>query len=82
MSQIKIRVFRGDDNHLASTVTIPGGILKIAANLLPRRALQAMSDEGFDLNEVAALADNPEARGEIVSFEDHEKGERVIISIE
>lgn len=30
MSDVKIRIHRGDDQHLATTVTIPGGILKIA----------------------------------------------------
>lgn len=82
MSQLKIRVFRGDDKHLASTVTIPGGILKIAANILPRRALDALRNEGFDLGEIAGLADNPDAQGELVTVEDHEKGERIVISLE
>jgi len=82
MSQLKIRVYRGDDSHLASTVTIPGGILKIAANLLPRRAIEALRSEGMDPAEIARLADNPEARGELVTVEDHDKGERVIISLE
>lgn len=82
MSQMKIRVFRGDDGHPASTVTIPGGILKIAANLLPRRALEGLRNEGLDLDEIAKLADNPEAQGELVTIEDHEKNERVVISLE
>ena len=82
MSNVKVRVFRGADNHLASTVTIPGGILKVAVGLLPRRAIEALQKEGFDLGEIARLADNPEVRGDLVTVEDHDKGERVVISLE
>jgi hypothetical protein len=67
---------------LASTVTIPGGILKIAANLVPRRALAALRDEGIELEELISLSEKPEAHGRLVEVEDHEKNERVVVSLE
>lgn len=82
MSDVKIRVFRGNDRHLATTVTIPGGILKIAANLVPRRALEAMRNEGIELDELVRLSENPEAHGELVKVEDHDKNEQVVVSLE
>ena len=82
MSDVKIRVYRVDDRHLASTVTIPGGVLRIAANLIPRRAVEAMRSEGIELAELARLSENPEAHGDLVKIEDHEKNEQVVISLE
>jgi hypothetical protein len=82
MSDVKIRVYRGDDRHLATTVTIPGGILKIAANLVPRRALEAMRNEGIELAELVRLSENPEAHGDLVRIEDHDKNEQVVVSLE
>lgn len=82
MSDVRIRVYRGDDQHLATTVTIPGGILKIAANLVPRRAVAALRDEGIELDEIVRLSADPEAHGRLVEIEDHEKNERVVVSLE
>jgi hypothetical protein len=55
-------------------VTIPGGVLKIARNLVPQRALAALRDEGIDLDEIVRLSQAPEARGKLVEIEDHKKG--------
>lgn len=82
MSDVKIRVYRGDDQHLATTVTIPGGILRIAANLVPRRAVEALRNEGIELEEIVRLSENPEATGKLVEVEDHDKNERVVVSLE
>jgi hypothetical protein len=82
MSDVKIRVYRGADQHLASTVTIPGGILRIAANLVPRRAMEALRDEGIELEEIISLSERPDAHGRLVEVEDHEKNERVVVSLE
>jgi hypothetical protein len=82
MSDVKIRVYRGDDQHLASTVTIPGGILKIAANLVPRKAVEALRGEGIELEELVNLSERPDAQGKLVEVEDHEKNERIVVSLE
>ncbi len=82
MASLKIRVFKGDKQDLATTVTIPGGVLKIASNLIPHKAVSALRDEGIDLEEVIKLSENPEAHGNLVEIEDHRKGERVVISLE
>ncbi|RYH14341.1 MAG: hypothetical protein EON57_00660 [Alphaproteobacteria bacterium] len=82
MSDVKIRVYRGADQHLTSTVTIPGGILRIAASLIPRRAMAALRDEGIELDELVALSEKAEAQGQLVQVEDHDKNERVVVSLE
>ena len=82
MTDLKIRVFRGDERHLATTVTIPGGILGTAVRLIPRRALSALRDEGIEVDELVRLSNDPAARGDLVRIEDHDKNELVVISLE
>ena len=82
MSDLKIRVFKGGGMQPATTVTIPGGVLKIARNLVPHRAVAALKDQGIDLDELVRLSELPEAKGKVVEVEDHQKNERVVISLE
>lgn len=82
MTDLKIRVYRGDERHLATTVTIPGGILGIAVRLIPRRVLSALRDEGIEVDELVRLSNDPAARGDLVRIEDHDKNELVVISLE
>jgi hypothetical protein len=82
MSDLKIRVFKGDDEQPATTVTIPGGVLKIASNLMPQRATAALKEQGIDFDEIVRLSESPKATGKLVEVEDHRKNERVIISLE
>lgn len=82
MSDLRIRIYRGADQHLASTVTIPGGVLRIAAGFVPRRAVEALRAEGIELDELVRMSENPEAVGTLVEVEDHDKGERVVVALE
>lgn len=82
MSNLKIRVYKHGSADPATTVTIPGGILKIAANLIPNRAAAKLHEEGIDLDELVRLSENPEAQGTLLTVDDHEKNEQVVISLE
>ena len=82
MADLKIRVLKGPDQQPKTTVTIPGGIPKIASNLLPNKAAEALREEGIDLDELVRLAQNPEAKGNLVEIEDHEKNQKIIVSLE
>jgi hypothetical protein len=82
MADLKVRVFKNGAIQAATTVTIPGGVLKIARNLVPQRAVAALKDQGIDLDELVRLSDAPEAKGRLVEIEDHQKDERVVISLE
>jgi len=75
-------VFRGGDTNPATTITIPGGIFRLARRLIPNSAIAALHDEGIELDELARLSENPEAQGRIIEIEDHEKNQRTVISIE
>jgi hypothetical protein len=82
VTDLKIRVFKGDDPEPDTTVTIPGGVLKIASRLIPKQAMEALQDKGIDLDEIIRLSENPEARGTLVEVEEHKKNERVVIALE
>lgn len=82
MADLKIRVFKGTDPTPQTTVTVPGGVLKIASKLIPKQAMDALQEKGIDLNEIIKLSENPDARGTLVEVEEHKKNERVVIALE
>jgi len=82
MADVKIRVFREEHDEPQTTVTIPGSILDVAARLIPKRAADALRDEGIDIAELIELSKNPELHGTLVQVEDHEKGERILVSLD
>jgi hypothetical protein len=82
MSDLKIRVFKGAMTEPSTTVTIPGGVLRIATNLVPKRAIAALEEEGINLEEIVRLSESPEARGNLVEVDAHDRNERVVVSLE
>jgi hypothetical protein len=82
MADLKIRVFKGGGTEPETTVTIPGGVLKIAYTLIPKQASEALKEKGIDLDELVRLSANPDVRGTLVTVEEHKKDEKVVISIE
>jgi hypothetical protein len=82
MADLKIRVFKGGGAEPDTTVTIPGGILKLASKLIPKQAAEALQEKGIDLDEIIRLSNNPDAHGILVVVEEHAKNEKVVISLE
>ena len=82
MADLKIKVFKNDDEKPETTVTIPGSVLTVASKLIPKQAMQALQERGIDLDEIVRLAENPDAHGTLVEIEEHKRHERVVISLE
>lgn len=82
MADLKIRVYKGGGADPETTVTIPGGILKMASALIPRQAAAALQEKGIDIDEIIRLSENPDAHGTLVDVEEHKKNERVVIALE
>jgi len=82
MADLKIRIFKIGEAQPETTVTIPGGIIKIASHLIPKRASEALRDEGIDLDEVIRLSTTPGFSGTLVEVEDHKDKQRIVISVE
>lgn len=82
MADLKVRIFKGDDPVPDTTVTIPGGVLRIASKLIPKKAMEVLLDQGIDFEEIIELSENPEAHGHLLEVEEHKKNQRIIISLE
>lgn len=82
MTDLKTTVYKGSEPEPETTVTIPGGILKIASKLIPNKALTSLQEKGIDIEEIIRLSDNPDARGTLVEIEEHKKDERIVIALE
>lgn len=82
MPALIIREYKGGSEVPDTTVKIPGAILKIATKLIPRKALEALQDQGIDLEGIVRLSGNPEVRGVIAEIEDHKDNKRIVISVE
>ena len=82
MSDLKIRIYHQGRADPGTTVTIPGGILRFASNMIPHKAKEALDEKGVDIEEIVRLSENPEAHGIVVEIEDHDKNERVVVSLE
>jgi hypothetical protein len=69
MADLKVRVFKQGNADPDTTVTIPGGVLKIASKLIPQKAMTALHEERIDLEEILRLSENPEAHGTLIALE-------------
>lgn len=82
MADLKIRVFKNAEAEPETTVTIPGGILKVARKLIPKQAVAALQERGIDVDELINLSMNPEVKGTLVVIEENNKNEKIEISLE
>jgi hypothetical protein len=82
MADLKIRMFRGATREPTTTVSIPVGVLKIASNLIPRRAAAELEEQGVDLEAIIRAAEDPTVHGTLAVVEQHEKNERIVIAVE
>jgi hypothetical protein len=78
MPQLKLAVF--EDGSPSATITMPSWLIVAASRMLPRMAGKSLQDR-IDLEQLVALASDPDASGVIVDIVDHQDNERVVISI-
>jgi len=82
MADLKIRIYKGKEKKPEKTITIPGGILKLASRLVPKKAAAFLQEKGIDVKEIIELSQQPDVHGTLVEIEEHKKNERVAISVE
>jgi len=82
MADLNIRIYKGGETEPETTVTIPGGVLKIASKLIPKHAAAALQDKGIDIEELITLSANPDLHGTLVEVEEHKKNEKIVISLD
>jgi hypothetical protein len=78
MPKIRIEVF--EDGSRSATITVPGWLLAGASKMLPKIAGKSLK-EHIDIEQIAALMQDPQASGVLVDIEDHEDNDRIVISI-
>ena len=77
MTDLKIRVFKSDEEEPDTTITIPGKILKIASTIIPKKLAEKLQEEGIDIDEIIRLSENPDAQGTLVEVEEHKKNKKI-----
>ena len=82
MTKLFIKKFEKDNEKPLTTVSIPLAVLKIVKSLIPKKAKEELQKEGIDIQEIIKLSDSPDFTGIVLEVENHEKNEKVIISIE
>jgi hypothetical protein len=82
MTDLKIRIFKNNQSHPETTITIPGRVLTVASKLIPKRATEALQEKGIDINELIELSKKPDVQGTIIEVEEHKKKEKIIIALE
>ena len=79
---IKITKYKSGNDSPETTVTIPLTIFKIAAKILPQKALDALQETDIDIEQLQKLSENPDIEGTILEAENNVKRVKIIISIE
>jgi hypothetical protein len=82
LTDLKIRVFKNDEEKPDTTITIPGNILKIASTLIPKKLAASLQEEGIDIDEIIKLSENPDPQGTLIEVEEHKKNKRIVIVLE
>jgi hypothetical protein len=82
MADLKIRVFKGVSERPATTVSIPGTILRVASSLMPQKATAALKEQGIDLERLLRMSEEGKPAGELVTIDNHDKHEKITISLE
>ena len=78
MPKVKIEVY--EDGAPSATISVPIWLAKGAANLLPQTARERL-EQHVELDQIAELLRNSATSGKLIEVEDHNGGDRVIISI-
>ena len=81
MTKLCIKKFGLGEKPL-TTVSIPLAVIKMVKSLIPKKAKEELQKEGIDIQEIIKLSESPDFTGTVLEVENHEKSEKVIISIE
>lgn len=81
MKSLRIHFFKSPHDEKPDTVvTIPITALRIAVQLLPKKAKSVLEKEGIDISKCSDLAKEKDVKGTIIEIEN--PNEKVTISIE
>ena len=64
----------------SASIAVPLWVLKGAARILPKIVGKKLMEQ-IDVDQIIALAEDPQASGVILEIEDHKSSERITISV-
>ena len=82
ITNIAIREFETGSASPIRTIHIPVKVFSIASSLVPRRIREEMVKEGFDLDGILEAAREIRSPVTLVEVEEHQKGRKIVISLE
>ena len=82
MTKLCFKKFEQKNKKLLKTVSIPLTVLKMVKSLIPKKAKEELQKEGIDIQEIIKLSDSPDFSGTVLEVDNHEKNEKIIISLE
>ena len=82
MKKLCIKKFEQKNKNPLTTVSIPLVVIKMVKSLIPQKAKEELQKEGIDIQEIIKLSDSPDFSGTVLEVENHEKNEKIIISLE
>ena len=75
-------IFEQGNKKPLTTVSIPIAVIKMVKSLIPKKAKEELQKEGIDIKEIIKLSESPDFTGTVLEVDNHEKNEKVIISLE
>jgi len=82
MTKLCIKKYEQGTEKPITTVSIPLAVIKIVKSLIPKKAKEELQKEGIDIQEIFKLSESPDFTGTVLEVDNHEKNEKVIISLE
>ena len=82
MIKLCIKKFEQGNKKPLTTVSIPLAVIKMVKSLIPKKAKEELQKEGIDIKEIIKLSESPDFTGTVLEVGNHEKNEKVIISLE
>ena len=82
MAKLCIKKYENGNEKPLKTISIPLAVLKIVKNLIPKKVKDELQKEGIDIQEIIKLSESPDFTGTVLEVDNHEKNEKVIISLE
>ena len=82
MIKLCIKKFEQGNKKPLTTVSIPLAVIKMVKSLIPKKAKEELQKEGIDIKEIIKLSESPDFTGTVLEVDNHEKNEKVIISLE
>jgi len=82
MKKLCIKKYEQGTKKPLTTVSIPLAVIKIVKSLIPKKAKEQLQKEDIDIQEIIKLSESPDFTGIVLEVDNHEKNEKVVISLE